>query len=335
MIVRGILSNTKAVIHRSYQIVFAWEQIISQKYPMPIISIKKREHWILRKINRLSITRNIFLFLNKIYPENHFYIYFAMIIELGEIRIEKRKNVLPVIIDYWLTDDRLPDFYDYFSLSRCVLITSKEIYDHLLSKNCPLRIAHFPLSIPDSDVEKEYLFQPKEFSFLFGGRKNLVFWEYVQQYEKECPEIEYVYQELDGLIPYYISNKRGRINGDFSTREGYINLLRKSKICFYATPGMDKEHANGFNQVTPRFLELIASGCLVMGKYISNPDTEYYNLEKYCPCINSYEDFIKTISLFMDGSWSQKHIATYYEYLQKHVTSARIPLLRDIINTIQ
>ncbi|MDL2323269.1 glycosyltransferase family 1 protein [Bacteroidales bacterium OttesenSCG-928-A17] len=255
--------------------------------------------------------------------------------ETTGIKIDRLSNVLPIIIDYWLSEEQYEEFCNYYSSTKCLLITSKEVYTYLLSKNIPIPIKHFPLSIPDDNVSADYLHCPKEFDFLFAGRRDPVFWEYMKLYEKEHPEIEYLYQELEEQKPVYISNKRGKLEGDFFSREGYLNLLRKSRITFYATPGMDKtKNANGFNQVTPRFLELLASGCLVMGRYIENPDTEFYELNKYCPLVETYDDFKSTLNLFFDREWSANHISHYYTYLQKHITSTRTPILKQILSSL-
>ncbi|MCD7972285.1 MAG: glycosyltransferase [Candidatus Azobacteroides sp.] len=335
MVLKGIISNPNAKEHRSFQIVYLWEQIISINYPLPIIPIKSYWNFLLRNINKIGIFRSLFLCINKYFPVSGVYLFFNMVAGEKGLKIERLKNVLPVIIDFWIPDERLKNFYDYYSASKCLLITSREVYEHLKQQKCPIPLAHFPLSIPNENVVEKNIYHAKEIDFLFPGRKDPVFWEYIKEYEKKHPDIEYVYQELDGTIPYYISNKRGRLKDDFFSREGYIQLLRKSRITFYATPGMDKsKEANGFNQVTPRFLELLASGCLVMGRYIENPDTDFYNLKKYCPLVKSYEDFLQVLDSFCNPKWAEQHISTYYTYLQGHTTSSRIPILKEIMQKI-
>ena len=338
MKIKGIISNPYEKKHRSYQIVFLWEKIISENYPLPIVNVKGWWYFVIRNINKIDFIKKFFIFLNTKIRIGGYYLFFCMdaSIEYREFKLNRWKNILPIIIDYWIPQEKVQLFFKYHKTSRCLLITSKEVYVHLLSNKCPIPLVHFPLSIPDENIQKDFLFQPKVFDFLFPGRRDPVFFEYMLQYEKENPEIEYVYQELeDNIKPYYVSNKRGRLKEDFYSREGYLNLLRSSRITFYATPGLDPtKSSDKYNQVTPRFLELLASGCLVMGRYIKNPDTEYYNLERYCPLINNYDNFKETLMLFFDEKWTSAHITSYYDYLLQHTTTSRIPILKEIIKNI-
>ena len=59
------------------------------------------------------------------------------------------KSTIPVIIDFWLNDSELPSFYEAYKDCPLVLITSAEVVEYLKTKNCPLKIEHWPLSIPD------------------------------------------------------------------------------------------------------------------------------------------------------------------------------------------
>ena len=82
---------------------------------------------------------------------------------------------------------------------------------------------------------------------------------------------------------------------ELASRDGYLDSMKKSRIALYATPGIDggEKRTNGFSQVTPRFLEMVASGCNIIARYKTNADTDYYELEKFCQSINTYEEFEK------------------------------------------
>ena len=128
----------------------------------------------------------------------------------------------------------------------------------------------------------------------------------------------------------YQTNK-GLFIGKDTGRESYLDIIKKSKISVYSTPGVDKAKnvAGRFNQVTPRVLELISGGCYVLGHYPDNPDTEYYDLKSIVPQINSYSDFEFYMNLYR--SKPSRDIVECRNYINKHNTSSRVVLLKDIL----
>lgn len=69
--------------------------------------------------------------------------------------------------------------------------------------------------------------------------------------------------------------------------------MRKGKMGLYSTPGIDGDESRtkGYHQVTPRFLELVATGCHIIARYSMNSDTEYYDLKSFSENIETYEQF--------------------------------------------
>lgn len=96
--------------------------------------------------------------------------------------------------------------------------------------------------------------------------------------------------------------------------------MQKAKCGFYATPGMDdsESRTNGFNQVTPRFLELIACGCHILARYPENPDTKYFELHNITPSIESYEQFEHLLNKALN---EEVDMQIYADYLKNHYTS--------------
>jgi hypothetical protein len=332
MKIRGILTERMNQNWRSAQIVYEWEDTISSHLNIPIINVKKLYHIILWRIIKLKLGK-LLIFIDSLRPVNNYYLYFNMT-ATTDFKLTSFKNIIPVIIDFWLKESKLKEFYKVHSNCKLMLISSKEVYEFLKKQKCPIPIVHFPLSLPDKYISKDLLNYKKTIDFLFAGRRDTVFWNYIKMYEKENPDIEYVYQEMHGKIPSYISNKRGKLAGDYFSRELYTKLLQNAKITFYSTPGEDpsKEGANGFNQVTPRFLELLSSGCLVMGRYLDNPDTDFYQLNEFCIKITSYQEFKRTVELFSDEKFVKKQMSKYHSYLLGHSTSSRTILLKRIIS---
>lgn len=109
--------------------------------------------------------------------------------------------------------------------------------------------------------------------------------------------------------------------------------MQKAKAALYATPGIDGEEirTNGFSQVTPRFFELISSGCHILARYEANPDTEYYELETIAKSITTYQQFEEELDF---ARLEIVDMAKYATYLKKHYTSERSKKLKEIIKTL-
>ena len=86
-------------------------------------------------------------------------------------------------------------------------------------------------------------------------------------------------------------------------------------------------HKN-FNHVTPRLLELLAAGCHVLCRYIPNADTEHFELDKFSPSIETYEQFEKMMDEALKSPIDKEK---YANYLKKHYTSVRAKQLEEIL----
>jgi hypothetical protein len=240
-------------------------------------------------------------------------------------------RAVPAIVDFWKTVD-LKYFFRSYGNCPAVLISSKEAFSYLKENACPLELHHFPLSLPD-----RYKMQPtdafeKTLDVAIAGRANKTLLEYIRRYEKDHPNVEYLFQEerpaRDGQLNY-ISNKRGKIAG-LEGRASYVGLLRSAKVAFYATPGIDGGEARtgGFNPVTPRLFEILAAGCHVVARYPDNDDTRFYGLQEICPSADTYDQFAATLDRALGAP---APLARNSAYLQRHYTSTRVDLLRQIL----
>jgi hypothetical protein len=241
-------------------------------------------------------------------------------------------NAIPIIIDYWKHND-VDAFCSTYKNCELVLISSLEVYNWLKENGCDLQIHHFPLSISDRYRLTETIYFDKEYDVIFAGRMNNVMLEYMMELSTKYSDVEYVYQENVNDILYYKSNKRGII-GSFHTRKEYVDLLRKSRVGIYTTPGIDggENRTGGFNPVTPRFLELLSSKCLMLGRYPENEEINFFEVNKVCPNIHSYSEFERYIMHYLN----QTTIPTeaYIGILSKHYTTNRVIQLNEIIGKI-
>jgi hypothetical protein len=240
-----------------------------------------------------------------------------------------RTDILPVIVDFFVAKDYLNEFYNAYSKNPFILISSLEVFDFLNRNNCPKQIYHFPLSLPDKYKITSTTRFEKEYDLVLMGRTNPVFDDYLQRYIEKHKDFMYVYRILEGPIFNYYTSK-GDLIGNIDTRESYIDLMRKSKIGFYSTPGIDggEGRTKGFNQVTPRFLELLSCGCHVIARYKKNPDTDFYQLDKFSLNIVSYDEFEKAVDKALSTKVDMK---MYSEYLENHYTSKRVELFKTIL----
>lgn len=192
-------------------------------------------------------------------------------------------------------------------------------------------MSHCPLTLPDKYcIFGEELFH-KEYDCVLFGRQNKVLLQFLQQYAATHPDFIYV-KEGEQKLHYYTS--QGSYVGCFASRESYMKLLRKSRTLLYSTPGIDggEIRTNGYNQVTPKFLEGLACGCHIIARWKDNPDTEWYNLSAFSENIDCYEQF----ALALDKAREEApNMLRYAEYLKKHYTSTIIPTIRNAMSLLE
>lgn len=138
--------------------------------------------------------------------------------------------------------------------------------------------------------------------------------------------------DLTGPIPMLI--RRGKCWGISCDLEPIIlRLCGNPVIGLYSTPGMDgcKIEANGYNQVTPRFLEYISCGCHVLARYPDNEDTDWYDLQTMAKRINSYEEFEIAVD---EARKNPVDMKLYSDYLAKHYTSVRARELEALLKEL-
>ncbi len=324
----------------SWHIIYEWENVLSEHLNLNFIDSRqafiagnfadKAIRYASRILKRFKINIELLPFIDHFVKKPN-----CLHLELfarQDFYFTGSKNTIPVIIDFWKNHD-LESFYKAYKNSRAVLITSLEVFEYLKQIDCPLPIYHFPFSLPDKYKYQFNKSANRKFDVIMPGRSNCVLWEYLLLFEKKFPEIEYLYQKGIDNILYYFSNKTGMV-GNFHDRESYMQLLQSSKVAFYTTPGIDGDEARtgGFSPVTPRFLEMVGSGCVVLARYPDNYDTNYFNLDSICTRINNYEDFEQGLIEALQNANSET--ANYSNYLKQHFTSQRAVLLESILQNI-
>ena len=325
-----ILSTRNFPNYNYWDIVIEWEDELAKQLHIPI---KNKGAWFKRILEimpysyNLLVDSNTFIFQLSTGVLDNKYSNLQGIFNLRGKNINK---VIPCIIDFWLTKDKIRIFDRLYSNNKVVLISSLEALNFLKRNGCTLEnMHHWPLSLPDKyRIQKEYMYNKKCDLIFIGSRQNEQLLAYLEEYLKEYPDLTYAYRKIEnGHINYY-TNKNEFI-GCSDTREGYFDVIRKARCAFYATPEYSgRKDTNGFNQVTPRFLEILSGACHVIARYPQNEDTDFYEMEKICKSISSYEEFRQKLNM---ARTTTIDFNLYSSYLEKHYTSARVDSLNKIL----
>ena len=91
-------------------------------------------------------------------------------------------NVIPIIIDFWGTENT-QRFEKIFYKSPAVVVSSKQVYNYLKSKRINLNLLHLPLSLPDKYMLRD-LGSDREIDVVQMGRQNSQLAQFMEQLMK-------------------------------------------------------------------------------------------------------------------------------------------------------
>lgn len=317
-----------------FDIIFEWEDILGKELGVEVTTRSKGEIGFDENARKLWRRSHI--------PFFKLYVLFdwnrkgkVLMFDAGTKKqdgIYNNKKYIPCLIDYFLNEEQYKDFLYAYRNNPLVLVSSREVYEYLIKKQCPIKIRHFPLSLPDYYWE-DYRFD-KKYDLVMFARQNPLLESFVDVYEKKHPDFSLVRRKYENGHFIYYQSKTGKIICYGDEHTDYVNLVRKSKVALYTTPGMDgtRKDANGWNQVTPHFLEEIAGQCHIIARYPDNADTRWYEMNSICSCVKSYEEFERLMDRYR---FEDVDLVKYKEYLMKHVTTQRANILREIIEENQ
>lgn len=333
MEIKRILSRRWFADRHSYDLVYEWEDNLMEFLEVPMSYSPAFEV----SSSTSSLYRLAFKVLDLVaYPfvTRQPALSFEMNASFRKGIAMNRSNIVPWVIDFYIRkESELQEFYKRFSKHPIVLISSREAYDYLIEKGCPLNIAHLALSVSDSlrlDDDSEF---DKKYDVALVGRQNPVLLSWLNQYSSSKNLSIVSCRQENGHFNYYTSD--GEFVCDADNREHYLDLLKKTKVGLYSTQGMDGDvrssRVSGFSQVTPRFLEYLVTGNHVLARYPQNSDVQYYEMERICKNLNSYEEFENAMNEALSHPVS---IKLYSDYLNQHYTSVRAKQLIEILKTI-
>lgn len=318
------LSCRKTAKYPSFKIVYEWEDILAKKLSLKIKSDSK---WWYKYYRRFENNGLVGLY-NALLPRKSLHLDFVMTASTKKLcRINK--NTIPVIIDFWLKESEINSFIDAYKNVPLLLLTNLEVYELLKKHQCQIPIEHWPLSYPDQYAFTQDVNYDKVYDFCLFGRPNPFFVRMRDEYARKHPDFVYLVTTGTENNREYYTNK-----GDFvckdTGRASYLEMIRKTRISCYTTPGVDegKKAPAPFNQVTPRLFEMLCNGCQVIGHYPNTADVQWYNLQSIVPNVNNYEEFEQTLD------YMRKHpvnVNNIKRFMDNHYTSKRAEMLVEIL----
>lgn len=308
----------------SFKIVYEWEDILAKQLSLIIQKENKIKIKFFRRFEKYGLTNLYHSFI----LNSDLKIRFVMQAGTKKLCILDC-NTIPVIIDFWLEEKDLQEFYEAYKYCPLVLVTSAEVFEFLKSNNCPLIIEHWPLSYPDiykMDIDKV---KNKKYDFCIFGRPNPFFVRLLDEYCEKHPDFTYIHSTGTEKNRVFVDHNGNVVLKD-TGRQSYLDMISKTKISCYTTPGIDesKKITGRFNQVTPRLFEMLTNGCSVIGHYPDNADTRFYELKSLIPNVDNYNEFEQALDALRTKPLDFSQIASY---MNKHYTSTRGTMLTEIL----
>lgn len=312
-----------------FDIIFEWEDIFVEQLNIPLLVRSDREFFFDEKARKIYQKIGIpFFRLFSLFDKRGKNIFMFDASTKRQDGIYNNNNYIPCLIDYFLDEDSYTKFLKAYGKNPLVLVSSREVYEYLIEKKCPISVEHLPLSLPDKYWKDERF--KKKYDLVMFARQNPLLETYVDRYEKSHPDFVLIRRKFENNHYIYYRSSDGEVVSLGDTREEYMELVSASKVALYTTPGMDgtRSDANGWNQVTPHFLEEIAGQCHVIARYPDNADTRWYQMSEICDCVETYEEFESLMDSYLK---SEVDLERYKRYLSKHVTSKRAEMLSAIV----
>jgi len=312
-----ILSNRRYKTQPYWQIVYEWEDALSENLGLRVLMPGKSTHErLMRHVTGHPAFGRAQLFRRRRSPTS---------VRTLAFHMSPRERVpvgqIPIVIDYWKSTSPVV-FSAAYRLCPLVYLSSLEAISYLRAEGCGLNLRHLAPSIPD--LHRPANPPAKSYDIVQPGRGNPVLDAYMARLLRERPDIDYVQRRIIGGQMHYVSNRRGDL-GVFESRQRYLDLLSKSRVALYSSPGMDggSGRTGGFNPITPRLLEIVANHCLALGRYADNADATYFGVDEVCPRVEVYSQFRALIEAYLSLGDAHPAYVDYPPFLERHYTSRR------------
>lgn len=324
-----ILSAKKWSNYFPLQVVYEWEEIISEKLDIPIdydsqivaneLFDKKLNNQAQKIIRRTFLQKHIdssFNYFKKNKKGKYMLSFLLNPIAISNHYIYQENSVV-ILLDVFKSNiDLIPKWFK----NKLIFVTNIEVLDYFKAHPIAGKLHYIPLSISDKYYSGHI--PAKKIDVLQMGRQNPVLHEWMLTVTNKYPEIEYVYaKNVDGINVYY-STTKGVLTDKTGTRQEFMDFLGSAKISLLSAPGVDggdQLRTGGFNPVTPRFYESAVKYCYMIGRYPDAPDFILNKVSSVCERPANYQDFEQMVLRMLNTPFDLKE--QYDAYIKQHLTS--------------
>lgn len=324
-----ILSAKKWVDYYPLQVVYEWEEIISQKLNIPIdydnqaivtsIFGKPFNQFIQKIIRNSFLWRYIdssFNYFERKKKGEYMISFLLNPIAVANHYIYKNNSIVILLDVYPDKIEMIPRWF----MNKLIFVTNIEVMEYFKDHPILPRLKYLPLSISDKYNTNEI--PVKTIDVLQMGRQNPVLHEWMIAVTEKYPEIEYVYSKKVNEVYVYYSTTKGLLDVATDTREEFMGFLGSSKISLLSSPGVDGgevTRTGGFNFVTPRFYESAVKYCYMIGRFPDSPDFLTNNVKDVCERPESYDEFESMVLKMLKTPFADR--GKYKAFIQQHLTS--------------
>ncbi|MBW4890081.1 hypothetical protein KXQ82_10155 [Mucilaginibacter sp. HMF5004] len=324
-----ILSAKKWSTYFPLQVVYEWEEVISEKLGIPIdydsqqiansLFDKQPNNWLQKIVRRTPLKNFIdssFNYFQRIRKGEYIISFLLNPIDIPNHYIYQENSVV-ILLDVFANNiDLVPQYFK----NKLIFVTNIEVLDHFKGKAIAQRMRYIPLSISDKYFNANV--PVKKIDVLQMGRQNPVLHEWMLKVTNKYPEIEYVYAKNENGINVYFSTTKGILNEKTGSREEFMAFLGSAKVSLLSAPGIDggdQIRTGGFNPVTPRFYESAVNYCYMIGRYPDAPDFELNKISSVCERPENYDEFEKAVLSMLKTPFNLQD--KYNVFIKQHLTS--------------
>ena len=321
-----IMTERKWEDRSFYQVAWEWEDAIketfeNQGFPVEFDYVHATKNKALQYLYKFIITKNQ-LPIKKTNIEK-IEVYFPL--RVWHCNQYLKKNMIPIFLDAYESDTdviirmtrKLPFFF----------VTAYDTYKEIKRKDPSSKVQFMPLSISDRWVDEEVY--EKDIDVIQMGRRSETLHQYMIKYCENHPNVNYVYLESKKTWNY-TSTTLGSM-GTLDTRDEFMNMLRRARVSLVSTPGIETQRFGSFDFFTPRFFESSAAGCMMIGRYTENEESDLLDVNSVCSNVKSQKEFDDILDNMLEVGLTEERIQAIKTFTDRNVTSKRaIQILETI-----
>lgn len=334
--IKGIVSLRSIKREPFRDIVYEWENEISSRENIPIISIEHSKWYDRTKNGQRSFLNRLMTRVHKdlgVIKKTDFskdtYLFICTI--LDDAAYAEKLNCIPVFIDIW--EDSIERVCRKSKKLDAYFVTSLDVYNMIRNTDSNSNVNYISLSVPDKYLQKTI--PNKNIDIIQVGRKNGQLHEFATKYCEANKEVDYVYCDNGGTTGKleYFSTKRGSI-GSLKARDEYVELLKNAKIFIMSSPGANHNRNEIFIDLpTPRFYEAAIFYCHMVGIHSGHEEFETQGVNKVMRIADDYDTFKNILDdILLNDCQVDKE--TYDMFINQHLTSTKFNEIKKVVDKL-